>query len=525
MGKQEFWFPMVSKNKTGHMNRSRNFFIITMIMVGVFAVQSGAQEIYHQQYRPQVHFSPKEKWMNDPNGMVFYNGIYHLFFQYYPGGTKWGPMHWGHARSRDLIHWQQEPIALYPDSLGYIFSGSVVVDYNNTSGFGKNGEIPLIAIFTHSDPKGAREKRNDFQNQSIAYSLDEGNQWIKYPGNPVLKNPGIIDFRDPKVMWYEPNKTWIMTLATKDRITFYSSPDLKNWKKESEFGSNEGAHGGVWECPDLFELDDKGKKNWVLVVNINPGGPNKGSATQYFLGNFDGNKFIPYGTNTKWLDYGPDEYAGVTWSNTGNRKIFLGWMSNWMYANLVPSVAWRNAMTIPRGLHIMHVGKDRFVASEPVQELSKIQSAPIITENLKVSQSFDLSEKTGKLKFPCLLKFNLEEVKDFSLVVSNDKDEKLIIGYEKKLNQYFIDRTSSGKVDFQKEFAARHSAPRITDIQKINLSIILDESSVELFADDGLTVMTEIFFPGKPYDQIYIQTNEEVLFKKIEYIQLKSIWP
>jgi len=241
--------------------------------------------------------------------MVYYKGIYHLFFQYYPDSTVWGPMHWGHATSTDLIHWQQKPVALYPDTLGYIFSGSAIVDYKNTSGFGRPGQVPLVAIFTQHDPKGAKAKRKDFQNQSIAYSLDNGKTWIKYKGNPVLKNPGIIDFRDPKVMWYAPGNKWVMTLATKDRITFYSSPDLKNWKKESEFGENVGAHGGVWECPDLFTLDDNGKKIWVLIVNLNPGGPNKGSATQYFLGNFDGNRFTPFATDTKWLDYGPYEYA------------------------------------------------------------------------------------------------------------------------------------------------------------------------------------------------------------------------
>jgi fructan beta-fructosidase len=507
------------------MSSFKKLIVITMCLVNVFAFTCGAQSIYHEMYRPQVHFSPKEKWVNDPNGMVYYKGIYHLFYQHYPDSTVWGPMHWGHATSTDLIHWQQKPIALYPDSLGYIFSGSAVVDYNNTSGLGENGQVPLVAIFTYHEPKGAKAHRNDFQSQGIAYSLNNGSSWIKYAGNPVLKNPGITDFRDPKVMWYEPGKKWVMTLATKDRITFYSSPDLKNWKQESEFGKDIGAHGGVWECPDLFTLDDKGKKTWVLIVNLNPGGPNKGSATQYFLGDFDGNKFTPYSTDTRWLDYGPDEYAGVTWSNTGNRKIFLGWMSNWMYANFVPSVRWRNAMTIPRELHVKHVGKERFVASEPVHELSKIQSNPISRENFTVKKSFDLSELTGKITFPCRINISLEEIKNFSLLLSNDLDEKLIIGYDKKSNQYFIDRTSSGKVDFQKEFAAKHSAPRIADDQKMNISIILDESSAEIFADDGLTVMTEIFFPGKPYNQIHLETNDRVLFKKIEYFALKSIWP
>jgi len=506
------------------MKKNIFLFAVGLIVAFFSAPNSSAQELYHEQYRPQVHFSPKEHWVNDPNGMVYYNGVYHLFFQYYPDSTVWGPMHWGHAISSDLIHWQQLPIALYPDSLGYIFSGSAVVDYHNTTGFGKNGEIPLVAIFTHSDPKGADAGRNDFQNQSLAYSLDEGKTWTKYAGNPVLKNPGIIDFRDPKVMWYEAGKKWVMTLATKDRITFYSSSDLKDWKKESEFGKEEGAHGGVWECPDLFALDDHGKKVWVLVVNLNPGGPNKGSATQYFFGDFDGNKFIPYQHKTKWLDYGPDEYAGITWSNTGDRKIFLGWMSNWMYANLVPSLKWRNAMTIPRELHIKHAGDDLYVASEPVRELDKIESAPSVSADLKVSGNYDLSHIAKQTHVPFRLNISLNEIRDFSLVLSNSSNEKLIIGYDKSLNQYFIDRTGSGKVDFQKGFSAKHLAPRFTANGEIALSIIVDESSVELFADDGLTVMTEIVFPSKPYDQFHIQTHETVVFKKLEYINLKSIW-
>ena len=302
------------------MTKSAKCFFVIIYITGIFSIRSAAQKVYNEQYRPQIHFSPKAHWINDPNGMVYYKGIYHLFFQYYPDGTVWGPMHWGHAISNDMVHWQEQPIALYPDSLGYIFSGSAVVDENNTSGFGKDGKTPLVAIFTHHDPEGEKAGSNTFQNQSLAYSLDDGKTWTKYAGNPVLKNPGITDFRDPKVMWYEPQKKWVMTLATKDHITFYSSPNLKDWTKESEFGKELGAHGGVWECPDLFPLDDNGKKVWVFIVNINPGGPNGGSATQYFIGDFDGKTFTPSQTNTKWLDYGPDEYAGITWSQYRQQK-------------------------------------------------------------------------------------------------------------------------------------------------------------------------------------------------------------
>src|SRR5687767_9219061 len=334
------------------------FLLLVLVLTScVGSNKNASADYYTEPHRPQIHFSPAEKWMNDPNGMVYYDNTYHLFYQYHPFSTKWGPMHWGHATSKDLAHWQHQPIALYPDSLGTIFSGSAVADVNNTSGFGKDGKVPLVAIFTHHDEKGEKAGRNNFQQQSIAYSLDYGKTWTKYEGNPVVTNPGIRDFRDPKVFWYEEGRKWIMTLATLDHITFYSSPDLKTWKKESVFGKEVGAHGGVWECPDLFPITHNGQKVWILVVNLNPGGPNGGSASQYFTGQFNGTDFTPYQTDTRWLDYGPDEYAGVTWSNTGERKIFLGWMSNWQYADRVPTEKWRSAMTIPRDLGLEKIGE------------------------------------------------------------------------------------------------------------------------------------------------------------------------
>ncbi len=486
----------------------------------IFAQKSNL--LYKELHRPQIHFSPKAHWMNDPNGMVFSNGVYHLFFQYYPGATVWGPMHWGHATSKDLIHWKEQSIALYPDSLGYVFSGSVVTDKNNTSGFGKKGTVPLVAIFTHHNMAGEVAKRNDFQNQSIAYSNDEGKTWKKYEGNPVLKNPGIADFRDPKVIWYEPQKKWIMTLATKDRITFYSSADLKTWIKESEFGAQLGAHGGVWECPDLFTLNDNGKQVWALTVSLNPGAPNTGSGTQYFLGNFNGKTFTTAQTNTKWIDYGPDDYAGVTWSNTGSRKIFLGWMSNWMYATQVPTINWRSAMTLPRTLKLKHEGNDIFIASAPVAELLANSSKPIVLNNISIKNNFDLSAITKNISFPC--RINVSVVKqDFSIKISNKTGEEILIGFDKKTNHYFIDRTISGNTNFNAAFAAKHTAPRISTSNTINISLIIDAASAELFADDGLTNMTEIFFPSKPYNQIHLQSAENIIITKLEYVRLKSI--
>jgi fructan beta-fructosidase len=500
------------------------FYILVLVVNSGFLKAQKAGVFYNEPHRPTIHFSPKEKWMNDPNGMVYYNGLYHLFYQYYPDSTVWGPMHWGHAVSKNMIEWQHQPIALFPDSLGYIFSGSAVVDINNTSGLGKKGKGPLVVIFTHHDPKGEKEGRSDYQVQSLAYSNDNGKTWSKYANNPVVKNPGIIDFRDPKVMWYEPNKEWIMTLAVKDRIYFYSSKNLIEWTKESEFGEKIGAHGGVWECPDLFLLDDEGKPVWVLIVNLNPGGPNQGSATQYFLGDFDGKTFLPSDTITRWLDYGPDEYAGVTWSNTGDRKIFFGWMSNWLYGQVVPTEKWRSAMTMPRELRMKRTEKGLLVASMPVKELSQIKSASVMGNDIHLLKEFKSADKIKELQLPCILNLSFEEAKDFSVRISNRQGEEVILGYDKTQNKYFIDRTRSGKINFHKEFAAKHFAPRFISDAKMNISLVIDVSSVELFADDGLTVMTEIFFPNLPYDQINFKSGDSILMKKFEYIKLKDIW-
>lgn len=477
--------------------------------------------LYNELYRPQLHFSPKAHWMNDPNGMVYYKGVYHLFFQYYPDGMTWGPMHWGHATSPDMLHWKEQPIALYPDSLGYIFSGSAVVDAKNTSGFGKKGQAPMVAIYTSHDPVGEKARTNKYENQSIAYSLDNGANWTKYAGNPVLRNPGIADFRDPKVMWYEAGKKWIMTLATQDRITFYSSPNLKEWTRESEFGAKAGAHGGVWECPDLFPLTHDGKQYWILIVNINPGGPNGGSATQYFTGQFDGQTFTPNHTDIKWLDYGPDEYAGITWSNTGKRKVFLGWMSNWAYAGEVPTDPWRSAMTIPRELGLANVNGQLLITSSPIRELKK-QRPTLLTitkDRATTSQGYD----TTRNDQPYMFTMTADSIRDCSVELSNKEGERVIVGYDASANQYYIDRTRSGKTDFNKGFAGRHVAPRFATNNKLRLTLVVDRASVELFADDGLTVMTSIFF-SKSWLNPGVMTAPSGVDTKIEVSRLGRVW-
>lgn len=507
----------------------KKFFLFVFLLpinASLFA-QSPDTPFYHEQFRPQLHFSPKAHWMNDPNGMVYFNHTYHLFFQYYPNGTVWGPMHWGHAVSKDLVHWKELPVAIYPDRLGYIFSGSAVVDSNNTSGFGKKGKIPLVAIFTQHDPKRADAGRKDFQNQSIAYSLDGGYTWTKYVGNPVLKNPGKQDFRDPKVSWYGKDKKWIMTLAVGDHIEFYSSPNLKSWTKESEFGKGAGAHGGVWECPDLFPMKLNGKTHWILIVNINPGGPNKGSATQYFVGQFDGRKFTPADTLTRWLDYGPDEYAGVTWSNTGDRRIFQGWMSNWLYATQVPTSPWRSAFTLPRELSLFLYNEHIFLKSKPLADLTALneKNKRFHFSNAHLGSLYDVSQMIkGQVAGQYILKMTVPRKDDFEFRLENEQNEVVRIGYNKKENQFYIDRTQAGINDFNKDFSGVEKAPRLSDAKSMRLTAVIDRASVELFADDGKTVMTSIFFPKKSFDWIEMGSDKRLQIVSLTCIELRSIW-
>jgi fructan beta-fructosidase len=495
------------------------FFLVSLLAGRSLQAQGSGDTA--ELFRPRFHFTPKANWINDPNGMVYHQGVYHLFFQYHPFSTVWGPMHWGHATSKDLVHWSERPIALYPDSLGTIFSGSAVVDINNSSGFGRKGHPALVAIFTHHNDK-RENSSDDFQNQSIAFSTDDGATWTKYAGNPVLKNPGIRDFRDPKVSWYEPGKKWIMTLAAKDRISFYSSRNLKDWKKESEFGDKIGSHAGVWECPDLFVLDDNGKPTWVLVVSVGSGGPNKGSAIQYFLGNFDGSRFTASDTSTRWIDYGPDDYAGITWSNTGKRKIFLGWMSNWIYADKVPTTAWRGAMTIARDLALKHVGKSVYLSSEPVREMSVLHSGTVTINDLKLGAGTLANSRLPKLDLPAQINLEMDHSLDFSIGLSNNAGQELVIGYEKDSNRYYLDRGRSGQVSFQEDFATRSYAPRLAVGSRMQLSLIIDVSSIELFADGGLTVMSQLYFPAKPYDRISIRSPQDLTIRKLRYTRFKN---
>ena len=460
-----------------------------------------------EQYRPDYHFTPAKGWMNDPNGMFYLDGEYHLFFQHYPDSTVWGPMHWGHAISKDLVTWEELPIALYPDSLGYIFSGSAVLDEENSSGLGTAENPPIVAIFTYHDMAGEKSGKIDFQTQGIAFSLDKGRTWTKYEGNPVLPNPGIKDFRDPKVSQVtlqDGSKSWVMTLTAQDRVKFYQSSDLKNWTAWGEFGQGIGAHGVVWECPDLIPLTaPDGSQKWVLLVSINPGGPQKGSATQYFIGDFKNGLFTPDDTMIRWLDYGPDNYAGVTWANVPkeqNRTLFIGWMSNWLYAQVVPTQTWRSAMTLSRELSLFDVDGTLLVKSAPVKELETLRKEPI-----EVNKQSNLPSQAVEILA------ELDGSDAFSLTISNELGEQVNI--TKEFGLVSIDRSKAGKSDFNEDFAAMHSAPMSWEAKEIR--IFLDASSIELFVNGGELVMTSLVFPRSPWKKIEFHQgiDEATLFQ------------
>lgn len=498
------------------------------------ADNSDVKGSYTEQYRPQFHFSPEAHWMNDPNGMVYLDGEYHLFYQYYPDSTVWGPMHWGHAVSTDLLHWKHLPVALYPDSLGYIFSGSAVIDTKNTSGLGSTGNPAMVAIFTYHNPVLERTGSKVFQNQGIAYSTDKGRTWTKYKANPVLKNPGITDFRDPKVIWHEESGKWIMILAVKDRIHLYSSPNLISWTFESEYGTGIGAHGGVWECPDLFKMKVEGSdiSKWVMFVSINPGGPNGGSATQYFVGEFDGHKFVPENTNEKWVDRGRDNYAGVTWSNipsSDGRRLFLGWMSNWDYATIVPTDVWRSATTIPRELSLIKIDNQHLLYSKPVKEIELLRqrSDKGNSAGLKVSGEKVLpADSLNLMQCELIIDLNLADSKSDSvgIILDNTGGEKFIVGYSSDAKNIYIIRGADGESVFAKRFKGVSVAPYAAG-PVLKLHLFIDAGSVELFTDDGKLVLTTLVFPEEKFTVIKaFSKGGEIIIDRSEFYNLKSIW-
>jgi len=511
-------------NTKGLVSLFALFLIVSLYSCKEMAKIDSKKYTEEELYRPNFHFTPKKGWMNDPNGMFYKNGYYHLYYQHYPDSNVWGPMHWGHAISTDMITWTEKPIALYPDEKGYIFSGSAIVDEKNTSGFGTLQNPPVVAMFTYHDMKKEKAGDINFQSQGIAYSLNEGLTWTKYELNPVIKNPNSRDFRDPKITWDAIHQQWLMVLAAGNKVHFYISKNLKEWEKQSEFGNGIGAHGGVWECPDFFPIIVEGSDDfkWVLLQSINPGGPNGGSATQYFVGDFDGKKFTiddSFLNDVKeqkglWIDYGRDNYAGVTWSNISDidgRKLFMGWMSNWDYAQKVPTEKWRSSMTIPRELSLIKEEGHYRVSFQPVRELKNYISKTIKKESLKIDKETVITDKSLVDLSKVEIRFTLKDLKKdiYTFSLSNKTGNALRFGINKKDNYFFIDRSKSGKIAFSDVFANTISkAPFTEDFDKIDLRVIVDKTSIEIFYNNGKTVMTEIFFPEKPMKYFSVSKAE-----------------
>ena len=457
-------------------------------------------------YRPVYHHTPAYGWMNDPNGMFYKDGVYHLYFQYNPYGSMWANMTWGHSTSRDLTHWTYEGTAIVPDAWGAIFSGSCVVDHENTAGFGKGA---VVAFYTSakSTPWG------DVQSQSMAYSLDNGKTFTKYEGNPILTS-SERDFRDPKVFWYAPGKHWVMMLAVGQHMEIYSSVNLKDWKKESEFGAMQGAHGGVWECPDLVEIPVEGtrQKKWVLICNLNPGGPFGGSAAQYFVGSFDGKTFVNESpTLTKWMDWGKDNYATVTWNNAPDgRCVALGWMSNWQYANNVPTRQYRSANTIARDLTLYRVGEELYLKSTPSPEVKKARGEKVSKPSFNVAGEYEVASllDDNKGAYEVELVIQNQGASKIAFCLLNEKGEKVSMHYDLARRQFVMDRSESGTVDFSKDFPAVTVAPADTD-KELTLRLFVDRSSIEAFGEDGKFVMTNLVFPSLPYNKMRFTSDEK----------------
>lgn len=493
------------------------------ILIGMLPVSLFAQNkpTYKEPYRPQFHFSPPHNWTNDPNGLVYYKGEYHLFYQYNPMGNTWGHMSWGHAVSKDLVHWQQLALAIPEDEKNMIFSGSCVVDKNNSSGFGqKPGQVPLVAIYTaHIIPD--LSKPNDYlQNQHIAYSLDDGRTWTKYAGNPVL-DLHKKDFRDPKVCWYAPGKKWIMVtvLPNEHKVQFHASPDLKTWSHLSDFGPA-GDTNGIWECPDLLQVPiavQTGKSKWVLMNS-------QQFTMQYFVGEFDGTAFHNENPADTILrpDYGPDFYAGITYNNLppGQYPVLLGWANNWKYAQNIPTSPWRSAMSLPRSLRLKKAGNTWTLLQQPVTTLQSLRGPVTEWKNKSISSEEDFPARGQVIELDAELIPAKTAICGIKLSAGNGK--YILIGYDAVNEKLYVDRSKTGNNYFDNQFGALSLSAAHVPLQagKLRLHAFLDKSILEVYANDGATVLTTQLFPDPGLDGIVFFSE-----KGTTHIPSAKVWP
>ena len=460
-----------------------------------------------EKYRPVYHHTPLYGWMNDPNGMFYKDGVWHLYFQHNPYGSKWQNLSWGHSSSKDLINWTPEPEALEPNGLGMVLSGSCVLDTNNAAGYGKDA---VLGLYTSADVS---------QTQSLVWSKDNGKTFEFYPANPIITLES--EARDPNMFWDEKAGQWVLLLAhaLEHEMLVFTSPDMKEWTLQSSFGKGIGAQGGVWECPDLFKLkvDGTDEEKWVLICNLNPGGPFGGSATQYFVGDFDGKTFkadtdsegkIP----TKWMDYGKDHYATVSWSDApDNRRTVIGWMSNWQYAAEVPTMQYRSANTLPRDLSLFRAPDGNiYLSSAPSPELLALRDK--LSVNVKKA---NIRKKAVRYSLPeansgvceILLDVDARKSEQINFIIANNDGEKVVMEYDVADHTLSFDRRESGNVDFSQDFPAVTVSPTFEDNGKISLRIFIDRSSIEVFGNNGQFVMTNLVFPERPYTSLSISST------------------
>lgn len=501
------------------------------LLVGSFCVSTSGgvrsgKEMRKQAYRPQFHFTPAQNWMNDPNGTVYYKGEYHLFYQYNPFGTEWGHMNWGHAVSPDLVHWSDLPIALAEEKNIMIFSGSVVVDWHNTSGFCvSHGSDPscLVAIYTgHSE---------HLETQNIAYSNDNGRTWTKYSGNPVI-DLHLAGFRDPKVFWDEKTKKWVMVtvLAGQHKVRFFSSTDLVHWTALSDFGPA-GTVSGAWECPDLFPLpveNSVGETKWVLSVNVSSGGLTGGSGNQYFIGDFDGTTFSSDQTQSLWADHGGDFYASTSFSDipkSDGRRIWMGWLTNLDYASKIPTGSWRGMQSIPREVKLRQFAEGPRLVQRPIAELQKLRKHHVHLENESVesaNQQLRAKRAHGE-SIEVLAEVELGNTSEIGFKLRQGLHQETLAGVDGERSQVFVDRTQSGNVSFAEHFSGRNSGPiTITQAHVVQLHIFLDRSSVEVFANRGETVLSELIFPSSGDAMQLYSKGEGGRIRKLDVWTLES---
>ena len=506
-------------------------------------------------YRPSYHHTPSYGWMNDPNGMFYKDGVYHLCYQYNPYGSKWGNMHWGHAISRDLIHWKEVEPTIARDPMGHIFSGSAVIDKDGTANYGKDA---IVALYTSASDKNG-------QIQCMAYSTDGGYTFHKYPGNPVLTPfDGLKDFRDPKVFWYAPLKKWYMIVSADKEMRFYSSPDLKKWTYVSAFGRGYGAQPNQFECPDFFQLPVDGnpnKKKWVMIVNINPGCLFGGSATEYFIGDFDGKNFVcdSKPSVAKFLDYGKDHYATVTFSGVQDRVLGIAWMSNWQYANVTPIRQYRGANTLPREFKLF-TGKDGqiYMSSNVVPEVARLRKTFKRLPDLVITQGKDSKNLSSSKEnaFEIEMDVTPGEAAKTGFILYNERGEKVNIYFDMKAGRLVMDRTESGRtkfgekaeahkiekefdlhehreikesfcklnsVNYKNDFALGTWAPlSLCDSKTYHLDVFVDKCSIEIFVNGGRIAMTNLVFPTQPYTSVkFYSDGNKAAYRNIKVSDLK----